>query len=266
MPKMRQSEFNGHGRGQIRVLAWDYSSGEKLEPHHHGWHQFIYAASGVMTVETPAGTWIAPTNRAVWVPARMTHAIEMSGAVAMRALYFAPGLRRVFPEQCRVVSVSPLLREVVLHVVERGGLDRRSAAGRHLLEVVLDLVTVLPPDPLRIDHVTDPRAERVARLVIAEPGDRATLAQLAQRIGTAKRTIERAFVRETGMSFGRWRQRVRMIHALRLLAAGQPVTTVALEVGYDSVSAFISRFRSEFGTTPGQYVATRAGPLQRGSA
>jgi AraC-like DNA-binding protein len=55
------------------------------------------------------------------------------------------------------------------------------------------------------------------------------------------------------MSFGRWRQQARLLHALRLLAVGESVTAVALEAGYESTSAFISMFKKTFGTTPGRY-------------
>lgn len=253
MSPKRQATFNGYGRGQLRVLSWEYPSGERLAQHHHGWHQLIYAVAGVMTVETASGTWVVPANRAVWVPARVVHGIVMSGSVSMRTLYFSPRLLGTFPGACRVVAVTPLLRELVLHAVEREGLDRRRAVDRHLLDVLIDQVTTLPADPLRILHPSEPRAARVARQVVDRPGERATLQVLAKLSGASKRTVERAFVRETGMSFGRWRQQVRLIYALQLLAAGQPVTSVALEVGYDSVSAFVSLFRKLLGTTPGRY-------------
>jgi AraC-like DNA-binding protein/quercetin dioxygenase-like cupin family protein len=250
----RQSTFNGHGRGQVRTLAWEYPPGERVVPHRHGWHQLIHAVTGVMTVETPRGHWVVPTHRAVWVPAREVHAIEMSGKVAMRTLYLSPRLKGALPSECRVVPMPPLLRALVLKIIALGGLDRRAHRERHLLEVLVDQIAELPADPLRIERVRDARADQVARRVLEAPGERATLEALARRSGASKRTIERAFERETGMTFGRWRQHVRLVLGLRLLGAGQPVTRVALEVGYDSVSAFIAAFRKAFGTTPGRYL------------
>lgn len=235
----------------MRVLAWEYPADEHITPHYHDWHQFIHAVSGVMTVETAGAHWVVPTNRAVWVPGGVTHAIHISGKVAMRTLYLAPRLGT--ERECRVVSVPPLVRELVLHIVEIGGLDRRVAREKHLLDVLLDQLAALPADSLRIERVRDERADRVARRILDDPGERATLDALAKHAGGSKRTIERAFKVETGMTFGRWRQHVRLAHALRLLAAGRSVTSVALDVGYDSVSAFVSSFRAIYGVTPGRY-------------
>lgn len=245
--------FNGHGRGQVRVLSWEYPPDERIEEHRHDWHQLIYAVTGVMTVTTPDGYWIVPMNRAVWVPARVVHAITMSGAVAMRTLYLSPRLPHDLPRGCHVLSVPPLLRELLLHSIAVGGLDRRVARDRRLLDVLVDQLVVHPSDPLRIERVRDPRAERVARRVLDEPGERASLERMAKQAGASKRTLERAFKLETGMTFGRWRQHVRHVHALRLLGIGRSVTSVALDVGYDSVSAFVSGFRRAFGVTPGRY-------------
>ena len=86
-----------------------------------------------------------------------------------------------------------------------------------------------------------------------EPSDSRSLIELSKFAGASKRTLERLFKHETGLGFGKWRQQLRLGHALRLLAAGDTVTTVATDVGYDSVSAFISAFRITFGKTPGQY-------------
>jgi AraC-like DNA-binding protein len=255
MSSTRHLPFNGYGRGQVRTLAWRYAPNEHVGSHSHAWHQLIYAAFGVMTVETAEGAWIVPTHRAVWVPAGTPHAITMSGVVDMRTLYFSPRLAWSPPRGCRVVSVPPLVRELVLHAIELGGLDRRVAKHRPVLALLTERLSTLPAAPLQLPQVKDPRALAVATRVLGGPGERLTLGELAKDAGGSKRTIERAFQHDTGMTFGRWRQHARLVHALRLLAAGRPVTAVALDVGYDSVSAFVSGFRKVFGTTPGRYYA-----------
>ena len=241
------------GTGQVRVLSWDYRPGYRVPPHHHDWHQLIYATTGVMTTHTPDGTWIVPTSRAVWVPARVEHAIEMSGAVSMRTLYVSPRLRASLPLKCQVASLSPLLRELILHVVKLGGLRLNKPSERRLMAVLLDQLRALPADELHLPQPREPRARRIAEWLIERPGDPRSTEELARAAAWSKRTIERTFKLDTGMSFGRWRQELRLIHALRLLAGGQPVTSVALEVGYDSLSAFVYAFRKAFGVTPGRY-------------
>ena len=152
-----------------------------------------------------------------------------------------------------MVHVSALLRELVLHTVRLGHLDRTVEAEARLGGVLVDQLLEVPALPLSLPQPRDPRARRVADELVASPAGQATLAELARGSGASPRTLERLFLRETGLSFGRWRQRARVLHALRRLAAGQPVTTVALDVGYDSTSAFIAMFRRELGTTPGRY-------------
>jgi AraC-like DNA-binding protein len=181
------------------------------------------------------------------------HSIDVSGAVSMRTLYLRVDLARRWPDGCRVINVRPLLRELVLEAVERGGLDRSVPADRHLVDVLLDHLDALPEAPLHLPEPRDARAQRVIAPLRGDPADRRTLAALARGAGASRRTLERLFRSEVGMSFARWRQQLRLVHALRLLAAGQAVTAVALDVGYESPSAFVVAFRRAFGTTPARY-------------
>lgn len=208
-----------------------------------------------MTVHTSQGAWVVPPHRAVWIPARVVHHIRMFGRVSVRTLYFPAGFARRLPACCQAVNVPPLVREMVLEVVRLGMLRRFVPREARLARVLLDQLEALPAVPLQLPMPTDPRARRAAERLCLDPGDPGSLAQAARLAGASKRTLERLFRAETAMTLGRWRQRSRLIEALRLLAAGQPVTRVALEVGYDSPSAFISAFRRELGTTPGRYFA-----------
>jgi AraC-like DNA-binding protein len=249
MSKKRQSP--------VSSLAFDYPGGYVIPPHTHDWHQLVYASRGVMTIDTPDGAWVVPPHRGVWVPGGVVHAIQISGEVAMRTLYIDPRRARALPTACRVLEIAPLLREIILHAVERGGLDRRVPSEARLARVMLDLVRAAlregPSAALTLPEPRDPRAARLAALLRADPGTQRPLAALLRGVGASARTIERRFKIETGMTFGRWRQQLRLVHALRLLAAGTPVTAVALDVGYDSPSAFVSAFRRTFGATPGRY-------------
>jgi len=241
------------GTAAIVTLSHEYSSGSTVPFHFHADDQLVYAESGVMTVRTTHGAWVVPTRRAVWVPARIPHAIDMLGRVAMKTLYLAPRLARHLPRRCSVLQVSPLLRELVLHACERGKLARHRRRDVHLVAVLVDQLAVAPTTPLRLPAPLDPRARRVADALAGDPAGVRTLERLAAIAGASKRTIERAFRRETGMTLGKWRQQLRLLHATRLLAAGEKVTVAALEAGYDSASAFIAMFRRAMGTTPRRY-------------
>ncbi len=208
-----------------------------------------------MTIHTSRGSWVVPPHRAAWIPAGVEHSVQMSGAVSMRTLYLRPRLSKSSPSDCCTVNVPPLLRELILDAVSRETLRRRVPSEARLISVMLDQIEALPAAPLQLPMPRDARAARIAELLTANPAERRPLEQLVRQAGASPRTIERIFRSETNMAFGKWRQRLRLLHALRLLAADEPVTNVALETGYDSTSAFISMFRRELGTTPSRYHA-----------
>lgn len=252
---MRQATTDGP---ILRTLAAGYSSGTVLEHHAHDWAQLVYASTGVMSVATEDGTWVVPSHRAVWIPPRIRHSIAMSGRVAMRTLYFRPELIGKLPRRCCVIAVPPLLRELIQHAIALGALRSSEAAHRRFLAFLLDQLAALPAVALELPMPRDARAQRVAHRLQENPAEPATLAELARAAGVSRRTLERLFPAETGLSLGRWRQQARLLHAMRLLARGEPVTSTALEVGYDSPSAFIAAFSAVLGTTPGRYYRVHA--------
>lgn len=239
----------------IRSHALDFPPGYFIEAHSHDWHQLIYASRGVMTVNTATGSWVVPSRRAVWVPANETHEIRMTGSVSLRTLYLRVNRRKSLPTECCVMNVSPLLRELILHTIQVGMLDRNIPSQARIVGVILDQLQMISTIPLRLPMPSDQRAVRVAEILRQKPDDARSIEQISKTVGAAKRTIERLFLAETDMTFGKWRQQLRLLHALRLLASGQSVTTVGFEVGYDSTSAFIAAFKNVFGTTPGRYYA-----------
>jgi len=250
---MRQTGESGCGRITVRSLALRLPHGFRIDEHAHAWSQLVHAGSGVLTVLGEQGSWVVPPARAVWVPAGLRHAVETTGSARLRTLYLCPDFAVRLPAICAVIHVSGLLRELILRIVEMGML--RSAVESHdrLAQLVLDEIRSTSEAPLRLPIPVDPRARLVAERVQAEPAAQVSLAQLTHGVGASARTIERVFVRETGMTFGRWRQQARLLHALRSLASGASVTTAGLDAGYESVSAFIAMFRKSLGTTPGRY-------------
>jgi len=240
----------------VRTLAVGYPSGAVLPAHAHDWAQLVFASEGVMSIQTEDGTWVVPSHRAVWIPAGVKHSVAMSGWVSMRTLYIVPQLVAALPRRCGVIGVSPLLRHLILHVVAQGSLRRSVPEHRRLVAFLLDQLRVVPAVPLELAMPRDARALRVALRLREEPGDNEPIDRLARAAGASRRTLERLFQKETGMTVGRWRQQARLLHAMRLLARGERVTSIALEVGYESSSAFIAAFAAALGTTPGRYYRT----------
>ena len=255
MSKKRQPLFDPRGRrsAQATTLTYEYPDGYVVPEHFHDADQLIFACRGVMTVRTTEATWVVPTQRAVWIPAKIPHGITMTGAVSLRTLYLKTKIVRQLPRSCRVINVASLLRELILHACKSPQLDRKRKVEAHLLDVIVDQLSAAQTLPLQLPNPVDARAGRVAQMLLSNPGERRPLEEICKSAGASKRTIERVFVEETNMTFGRWRQQLRLMQAMRLLAAGQKATVAAMEVGYSTPSAFISMFRKLLGTTPGKY-------------
>ena len=239
-------------RGRDDALV-EYPTGYLVPTHFHDRDQLVHAERGVMTVRTQRGMWIVPPHRAVWIPAHVPHAIAMSGAVAMKTLYFKPRLARKLPRTCCVLNVSPLLRELVVYACTFGALDAKRRRDKPLLDVILDQLMIASAVPLQLPSPRDPRAQCVAQALVDEPGTEKSIEELCSAAGGSKRTIERAFVADTKLTLGKWRQQLRLLHAITLLASGESVTRAALTVGYSTPSAFVAMFRRALGVTPGEY-------------
>jgi len=243
----------GDKRSPIATLTRDYPAGHVIPSHFHNRDQLVYATWGVMTVRTSHGAWIVPTHRAVWIPASIPHSITMSGTVAMRTLYLQPRLARTLPRACSVVNVPPLLRELILHACMFPTLRNTVRRQSHLVRVILDQLEFIQTVPLQLPRPSEPRALRVAEILFADPSDRRPLTQICKAVGASRRTVERLFQENVGMTVGKWRQQLRLMQAMRLLAEGAKVTHAALESGYSTPSAFINMFRKTLGTTPACY-------------
>jgi AraC-like DNA-binding protein len=237
----------------VATLAYEFTHGHVIPDHFHPEDQLVYASRGVMTVETLDGTWVVPPRRAVWIPAKTPHRIAMSGQVSMRTLYLRAGMTKTLPRSCCVVNVSSLMQELILHACRHPRLTRRSKTHAHLIDLILDQLETMQAIPLQLPTPSDLRAMRVARILERGPADARSLVALCRQAGASKRTIERIFARETSLSLGKWRQQLRLLRSLQLLAAGEKITTAALEAGYSTPSAFIAMFRKALGTTPRQY-------------
>jgi AraC-like DNA-binding protein len=242
----------------VTTLTYEFPDDHEVPVHAHRVDQLVYASRGVMIVRANDGKWVVPPQRAVWIPAKTPHGITMSGPVSMRTLYLQPRLVRRLPRSCRVVNVSPLLKELILHACQFPALSRRHRPQAHLIDILADQLEMVEIAPLQLVSPIDPRAVRLAEVLSANPGDPRPLEAICKIAGASKRTIERLFQSETHMTLGEWRQQLRLVRSLPLLAAGEKVTYVALESGYSTPSAFIAMFRKVLGTTPRQYFQRRA--------
>lgn len=236
--------------------AQHYARGEQIASHAHAEAQLAYCISGVMQVTGSVGRWLVPPARAVWIPPRAVHSIDVLADIEMRTLYFAPELIVHHAERQKldrefVVRVSAFLRDIILAHFEP---DQHVARRCALTELVLfDLPEAAEPAAF-LPLPTDPRARRVADLVLKDPGSQASLADLAQAAGTSMRTVSRLFALEIGQSFREWRARARIAAAVELVGRGDlGLKAVASRLGFSSVSAFSFAFRQIVGCAPTEF-------------
>jgi AraC-like DNA-binding protein len=237
----------------VAAMPKDFTSGFEVLPHTHERAQLIYATAGTMRVSTDEGMWMVPPQRALWVPAGVRHSIVMLSDLTMRTLYLREDAASFMPNACRVVPVSPLLRELIVRATELPlQYDEDGPAG-HVVALILAELRGLQSLPLQLPMPAHPRLRALCQTLLRAPGDPRTLDEWAKTLNASARTLARRFRSETGLSFGAWRQQARVLEAMGRLGAGAPVTQVALDLGYDSVSAFSAMFRRAAGASPSEY-------------
>ncbi len=252
-----RSKLGGRASRPIRIFRGDFAPGTVLPSHRHARGQLVYAARGVMTVTAEAGAWVVPPSQALWIPPRLRHAVRMTGPVAMRTLYLSNEVVDFLPNNPQVLAVAPLLRELILRMMDQ---TARRDPGGHLTALILAELRAAPGLGLRLPMPRDPRLLRLCRALLDNPGDERKLPQLARLAGASPRSLARIFQAELGMSFTAWRQQARLLEALRRLGDGAPVTEVALDLGYATPSAFTYMFRRALGVPPSRfYAAAHAG-------
>jgi AraC-like DNA-binding protein len=252
---MRNVNPNDHDQVPRPVIAVgnDYPPAFELAPHRHRRAQLLYAATGVVSVSTPEGAWAAPPERAIWIPAGVEHAVTMVGAVSTRSVLLTPETCPGRGDRCRVLAVSALLRSLLIAAVDLP--DEYDVSGRDGLVMALlaKEIELAPVVPLAVPFPRSAALAAKCRAFLAEPHAHATIDQWAADLGLGRRAFTRAFRRETGMSFSAWRQQACLLSALPRLAAGEAVTPIALDLGYDSPAAFTTMFKRLTGVAPSRY-------------
>jgi AraC-like DNA-binding protein len=256
----------------VRAKARRLEPDTEIIPHRHAWAQVAISISGVARITAGDGTYLVPASRAVWIPPAIEHAVTVVEAAELRTLYVhqepgaagpgVPGDECEAWRGCRVVEVSPLLRELVLQMdIEMDGnaapTPELLARERRLGELALDELRRAAPLRLGLTLPQDKRLRALCEAVIADPTRHATLEAWAAEAGASSRTVARLFRQQLGSSFGPWRQQVLLARALTLAAQGRPMGVIAADLGYASASAFTAMVRRSVGAPPGRFFGSR---------
>ena len=250
----------------VAAMPKQFADGHRIDWHRHPRSQLLFAIKGTMSIRTPRQLWVVPPLRALWVPGMTDHEVTMSGLVDMRTLYVEPTQSVLdaipkttrqpvpkfvhLPAECVAMEVSPLLRELIVRATEMPTLYDDQGTEGLVIRLLLDEMVRAPILPLSLPLPPAGELGNLCAQLLANPMADATLQSCAASLGMSSRTLARRFIDETGLTFGQWRQRSRIHQAITRLSQGDSITAVALDVGYESPSAFTAMFRKTMGAAP----------------
>lgn len=232
----------------------EYAAEVPVHTHRKG--QLIIALYGAVICQAENDLWIVPPDCAMWIPGGIAHSAKATWNAHLNYLFIEPGAAAL-PERCCTLAISPLIKALVERLThEEADCAVQSHAGR-LTRVTLDELATMPQQKLSLPVSSHPKIRAMADVLVSHPEDRSTFKSWAKRLALSERSLARLMLRETGLTFGRWRQQLHLIVALRELASGVSVQNVAANLGYESVNAFITMFKKSMGSTPAHYFAAR---------
>ncbi|MFO2462722.1 helix-turn-helix transcriptional regulator [Pseudomonas sp. 15FMM2] len=252
---MRNISINelDHTPRSVVAIGTDYADGYLLQRHSHRRGQLLYGVTGVMQVSTLEGNWVVPPQRAVWLPALIEHQVLMLG-VSTRSLYIEPDAVGALGRDCRVISVSPLMRQLLIEAVQMPLEYDESGRDGTLINLLLHELARATQLPLHIPLPEDQRLQPLCVAFVQQPDVHQSAGDWAAQAHLSLRTFSRLFRQQTGLSFVQWRQRACVVQALARLAGGETITRIALDFGYESPAAFSSMFRRVLGQPPSTYL------------
>ncbi|WP_066268715.1 AraC family transcriptional regulator [Hydrogenophaga palleronii] len=237
------------------ALRLDVTENDAEQPiHFHRKGQLVMAARGGVTCEVPRGMWMVPPRHAVWIPGGMPHSNRATENAEIYFLFVEPDAASM-PSNCCTLAISPMVSELVKYLAQQGLAFQSDGPTARLAAVLLEQLATAPVERLHVPMSGNPKLRRMARALGKDPADRTTLPQWADKLAVSERTLARLVLRETGLTFGRWRQQHQLVVAVRLLTEGAAVQDVAGALGYESVTAFITMFKKALGKPPAQYFA-----------
>lgn len=235
-------------------LSRDFADSTILTDHTHEMGQIKFALSGIMVVSSTEGHWVVPPTRALWLAPNVRHRVRMLGKVRLRSVFVNPAFSHGLPEQSCMLPVSPLFREVIAAVASASFSAMPSRRIKLLMNLLLEEVNQQSALPLHLPTPRDHRLATICMHIQEHLDDMKTLKEWSKDLGYDQRTLHRLFIHELGMSFGQWRQQAKLLAALEWLAEGRQVLGVALDLGYQTQSAFTAMFRRNLGITPSDFL------------
>jgi AraC-like DNA-binding protein len=231
----------------------DFDAHRFASAHRHPWGTLEYSAHGVLHMEIGGSRFMSPPQYAVWVPPQTEHSFYSNQPINYRAVCLDPLLCRDLPPQACTLAISDILKAILKDFAARDVKVPEHAADKRLAQVLVDQLQQAPIHECYLPYASSSGLLGILEALQAEPGDNRPLADWAAHIHVSERTLARQCVRELGMSFGEWRQRLRFLAAIEALDSQRSIQEIAFDMGYSTGSAFIAMFQRQAGCTPEQY-------------
>jgi AraC-like DNA-binding protein len=244
----------------ITVVCRTLPSRSVVPEHQHPWGQLVYSYMGALEVTTPSGRYLAPPDRAVWIPPGVNHEVSSFHGAEVSSLYLDEIESRELPAECRVIHIEALLRELIIAALKLPEDCDWSGPDGRLFRTLQDQLVEAKPAPLYLPLPCDNRLKKICSHLQAVPADNRTIEQWGETVGASVRTLQRLFKKEVKLSFQEWRQQLRVQVAQQRLTEGvTSITHLAYELGYESSSAFIAMFKQYLGVSPGEFMKSVRG-------
>ncbi|MFT5705321.1 MAG: AraC-like DNA-binding protein/quercetin dioxygenase-like cupin family protein [Shewanella sp.] len=235
----------------LRATGGDREAETPFHQHHKC--QLVMALSGFVKCKIADAIWMVPPNCAVWIPSQVPHSNRISSNAEVCMLFIDPDVEGM-PDKSCTLSVSPLVRELIIYLCEQEQRYLADSPTAKLVDVLIEQLQQMPTEHFYFPTPAEPRLNAIASQLMATPADRRCVGEWARQYAMSERTLARLVKQETGLTFGRWRGQLHLVLALQKLTTGDSVQRIADELGYESVSAFITFFKKTLGQPPKQYM------------
>lgn len=242
----------------LLVTRPEHSSGREISFHQHQQAQLLIVEKGTSRIQGEQGWWLAMPDTAIYIPPNIEHRALYNKETILLNLVFNIYPEQALPDQISLILVSNLMKALAEQALLLNQKNERQMDLEQLALIkqlmLLQLGQRVQSSTLYVASGIDKRLKYITNTLKNDPSCDASLQQFATEVHSSVRTIARLFAQETGLSFSQWREKMRMIIAIERLIAGQSITELAIDLGYQSSSSFSTAFRRVMGIPPKQYL------------
>lgn len=154
---------------------------------------------------------------------------------------------------CEVLQISPLLRQLLIETIDIPRDYEDDARDGLVMRLLIAELNQAQTAPVAVPSPRHPELAARCHEFLKNPQVSESIDQWANRLSMDRRRFTRLFRRDTGMSFVEWRQQACLSAAIPRLIAKEPVTSIALDLGYESIAGFSTMFKKAIGVSPSAF-------------